>query len=357
VSDGDGIHLAFPDGTLVYDCDDCDQRCCRTGKLSVQPAERQRLVRLRPALELVAPPVGADTGSIATPPSGCWFLDGSRCELVSENGGAMRPLACTLFPFDVFALHGESIVVAPNPLCPLRIRKSGGIGFRDVMELLGSSVGPVGAPPTRIRYADPPDALALEVVLRDAAGTGVRERTPFALFGLVELATRAFVEGGVGELAVLDLRHVGLEAEAARLRWERGAHVLGFEVPDEHALTMVTAPLAAWMPSLRLLALEAVPLERLGRAFESLGLLAARWSALRPGRALLPQTLSQLAASLAPLCDLVGRWDEPWSGPPLPELGAQPGTPLARVEAALAPAGTERQRQLWTLAETIEAAP
>lgn len=350
------IHLAFPDGALAYDCPRCDQRCCKTGHLAVFPREHDRLVRLRPALELVAPPTQSAIGFYATPPSGCWFLEGSRCEQFTAHGGALRPLACTLFPFNLFALHGDTFVVAPNPLCPLEVRPGDGIAFADVVEVLGT-VGAAGAPPTPVRLGDPPDALVLERLLRDATRSALSEATPLKLLAFASLASRSFAAGGVGELAMVDLHLVDAEEYEVRARWLEHAEVLGIAAPGDAALAAVAPQVAAWMPSLRLFCFDGIGLGPLARAFEAFALLAAHWAELRPGRPVLPQTLAQLATSLRPICALLALWHEPWAGPRLDHPHIDPGMPPAELVAELPPVGLARQHALWSLASRLEAQP
>ena len=344
------IHFAFPDGALNYDCRRCDQRCCKTGRLSVFARERVRLLGVSPALELVAPPSAPGDGSFATPPSGCWFLTGDLCTLAASHGGALRPIACTLFPFNVFAKYGSTLVVAPNSLCPLQVRPHHGVTHADVIESL-AQLGAAGPSPTSVRVGDPPDALALERLLRDAVGSVISGPTPLPLLALAEFATETFVGGGIEALALLDLRTAELAVGPLQERLNYYAAILGIDPPDAAAWATVTAIFAAWMPSLRLLALAATPLGRLARAQSALALYLAHWCALRPGRAPLPQTLAQLANTMGPLCDLLSRWDEPWAGERVSWLALEPGEPLCTVESHLSVEPVARQRQLWALAQ------
>ena len=108
------IHFAFADGVLQYDCASCDQRCCKTGGLVLFPSQRELLLKRYPALELVAPVTTTGIDIFATPPAGCWFLADEQCRLSGDS--SLRPGACALFPFNLFGLLGETLVVAPNAL-------------------------------------------------------------------------------------------------------------------------------------------------------------------------------------------------------------------------------------------------
>ncbi len=115
------IYFAFADGVLTHDCADCTQPCCKTGTIDLFLRERGRLFQMLPATELVtanSTQALATTELLVTPMTGCWFLTRGQCSLATSYGGALRPVTCTLFPFNRFATHGKTLVVAPNPLSP-----------------------------------------------------------------------------------------------------------------------------------------------------------------------------------------------------------------------------------------------
>jgi hypothetical protein len=338
------VHLAFPDRVLRYDCDACDQRCCKTSGLAVFPAEREALIRRHPALELVEPAAPGAITVFATPPSGCWFLDGPRCSLVARSGDVHanrrhdpgRPRACTLFPFNLFGTVGDALVVAPNGLCPLWVEPGAGVGHAEVLELL-AQLGAAGAPPPVLR-ADGDASLPLERVVRDAATASLTEPSPLPLIAFTELATAATLEHGDPERAMVGQGAIGETIEALEATLTVLAGVVGVPVPADADLADVAPTLAAWTPTLRLFAFEHVPIGSLPRALLALTLYAAHWQALRPERRLLPQTLMQMIGSLGPTLELLAAWDQPWRGGPVDGLPLRDGElPSVALAEALAP--------------------
>jgi hypothetical protein len=342
------IHFAFPSGVLTYDCPSCDQRCCKTGGLPLFPREKERIVATYPALELVAPQGAEQIGVFATPCSGCWFLAERRCTLTTAHGGALRPYACTLYPWNLFGAHGETLVVAPHPLCPLSVEPGGGTTHAFVLDLL-QKLGAAGAPPSPVRSTDPPGALALERVIRDACTAAITDGLgPLELLAFSDLATRSFSKGQLGDL---DLTHLDATTAEAGDRMGAMADVVGVQLPSAAVLAELAPTIAAWTPSLRLFALEHVSLSRLPDAMTALLLYAAHWQSERPGRRLLPQTLTQMLGSLGETIAVLASWDEPWTGETVETLGLRPGaTPSAVVRPRLAKDPLERARQLRLVA-------
>lgn len=309
------VYLAFPDGVLNYECSSCDQRCCKTGGLAVLPQEREQLVRSHPALDLVAPPPGPGIEIIATPISACWFLEDCRCTLLQRGADRHnrkhtppRPSICTLFPFNLFATLGETLVVAPNSLCPLTTRGRGGVTHAEILELV-RQVGPVGQG-SAVRTLDGERLVLLENVLCAAAGAMLDEMTPLPFLAFTALATEAHMSGGDAALMALQVDHLDLESSVDRL--EQMAEIVGIPVPTTDAFTQITPLVTAWSPSLRLFALEGVPLHRLPEAQLALSLYAAHWQSLRPSRPFLPQALAQMASALSQTLTLLATWDDPW---------------------------------------------
>ncbi len=351
------LHFAFPSGVLTYACPSCDQRCCKTGALALLPEERQRVVQRYPALELVAPLSTDEVASVATPCSGCWFLAGQRCTLVGADGGALRPRACSLYPWNLFGLHGTTLVVAPHPLCPLGVVRQGGTTHAEVLELL-AGLGAAGAPPEVLRRGDPPEALALERLLREAAGAAIAEgRNPVQLLAFSELATGAFLGGGTEALGHLAAADVARHEADVTARLGAMAVALGVDMPAVGTLARLGPTFAAWAPILRLFALEEVPLARLPSVLLALLLYAAEWQAGRPERPVLPQTLTQLIGALRPRLELLAAWDSPWRGAAVPELDVSPGDLPSRVALPrLSREPLARQAQLQRLAAAYRSA-
>jgi hypothetical protein len=351
------VHLAFPDGALSYDCATCDQRCCKTGALVVFPAERAALTRAYPALELVAPSTTAGIAAYAAPPSGCWFLDGAECRLVGEPAprdrpprGSLRPIACTLFPFNLFGQLGDALVVAPNGLCPLQVRRTGGVSHAELLGLLGR-VGAAGEPPLPLRPAAPPDLLLLERLILDAAATSLEEPSPVPLVAFSHVATATYSSRGAAGLESLDLGGLRDTIEGAYDQLDRFAAIIGVPSPTDASLEAIAPLLAAWTPAVRLFGLPRVPIERLPTAVLALAVYLSTWHALAPERPLLPQGMLQMVSSLAPTIELLCAWHDPWESGELPGLPARDGVaPAEWREPVLSVDPVERGTQLRRLA-------
>ncbi len=318
------VYLAFGDRLLAYDCPSCDQRCCKTGSLPLFAQERQRLVQHSLALELVAP-AELDTVSLhAAPCSGCWFLSAGRCRLEDAGAARTRPSACRLFPFNIFGLLNGTLVVAPHPLCPLEVKPGAGVAHAEVLRIL-EETGAAGGAPVLLRAPATAEIFTLERVLRQAAQASLGEQSPLPLVAFSELATQAFLQGGEAELARLDVGMLPQAIEAAHARLARYATIVGIASPDASSLATVAPLLAAWMPSLRLFALNGFPLALQPRAILALCLYTAHWQSLAPTRRLLPQTVAQILSALEPVVALLAASEEPWGGAAVPSFGVVPG--------------------------------
>lgn len=122
---GRPIHFPFLSGLLSYDCATCDARCCRGAQLGIgRSRELVGLLSISPALSLLASPDfnQAPMPSVQSPVDACWFLDKkNHCRLEWAVGRDSKPASCRLFPFHLFRLAGEHLVVMPHFLCPLQI--------------------------------------------------------------------------------------------------------------------------------------------------------------------------------------------------------------------------------------------
>jgi hypothetical protein len=64
-----------------------------------------------------------DIVSFANPAGGCFFLDSDNlCRIEKEHGKKLKPGVCVLFPFNVFTRIGNTVVVSPHFMCPLRLQ-------------------------------------------------------------------------------------------------------------------------------------------------------------------------------------------------------------------------------------------
>lgn len=325
------IHFAFPSGALRYDCQSCDQRCCKTGLLALFARERPALALLAPALDLLAPRRLGELTLASTPYSGCWFLAEAACQLerIETPTRRVRPSACRLFPFNLFALHGEVLVVGPNALCPLALTSADGVTHAQCAQALGE-IGLAGPPPLAVRCLDPADSLVLERVVREAAAAAVAAPpdSPLPFLAFVAAATQAFCAGGVPGLAAMDLARADELAPVLERRLATFAAILGVATPAPQSLAAIGRLLAAWTPSLRLFALDALPLTQLPLALLAIALFIAHWQSLRPARPVLPQTLAQLVSSMSETVALLAQSDPA----ALEQLAARlPKEPLARA--------------------------
>lgn len=125
---GRPIYFPFLSGLLSYDCASCDARCCRGAQLGIgRSRELVGLLSISPALGLLASPDFAQSPmpSVQSPVDACWFLDKKqRCRLEWAVGREHKPASCRLFPFHLFRLAGEHLVVMPHFLCPLQVAKA-----------------------------------------------------------------------------------------------------------------------------------------------------------------------------------------------------------------------------------------
>lgn len=329
MNQGINIHFAFPDRAFAYDCGSCDQRCCKTGTLAVSPRERPLLERLHPGLELAAREMAGDIACFVTPLSGCWFLLDARCALCDAHtitpANAARPSACSIFPFNLFGTYQQSLVVAPNPLCPLPVHPGQGLSHEEVLKSI-NDYGAAGSLPPPLRTADPDGGIALERVVRHAAGAGLDTPSPTLLIAFERLATDAFMRGGRSALASLDLAPLDDIAFELEREFLRMSMVVGVPMPPQASLNACNALLAAWTPALRLFGFEDAPLTRLPRLILALTLYVAHWHSLSRERTVSPHALMQLLNSLRPNLAFLAALDVPWPAASVETLGLVKGS-------------------------------
>jgi hypothetical protein len=63
-----------------------------------------------------------DVVTVATPAGRCFFLrNDNLCQIELDHGKPRKPGICLLFPFNDFSRIGDTLVVAPHFMCPLRL--------------------------------------------------------------------------------------------------------------------------------------------------------------------------------------------------------------------------------------------
>ena len=352
------IHLAFPEGVLRYDCAGCDQRCCKTKGLAVFPGERAPLLTVHPALELVSDGNSAGIDILATPSSGCWFLEDALCAIVTSPTPAIRPVSCRLFPFNIFGLWKDTLVVAPNALCPFEVVDDGsGISGAEILALL-QAYGAAGAPAEQLA-PDSADAgrLVLERLIRHAAGASVAEISPLPLLAFQRITADAFAKGDAKGLDDVDTGRIDEVQGHIDESLVRIAEVIAVPMPNDDAFAAIAPLFAAMTPALRLFIYNTLAPPEVSRRLEILALYAAHWQNLRPARKLNAQTLMQLATSLAPQLALLAAWETPWPKRGVKTLGLKKGQPPAATVNLPKPPAQRSLRLLRIATFLTEGAP
>jgi len=114
--------FAFVDGVYDYVCAECTALCCKGHGLGGSLERELRPLFARyPQLETMAMLRTGDQITLATTSGGCVMLDTDNfCRIEKDLGKDKKPNICNLFPFNSFAKVGQTIVVMPHFLCPLR---------------------------------------------------------------------------------------------------------------------------------------------------------------------------------------------------------------------------------------------
>jgi len=117
------LFFAFPDGVLHHVCAECTAICCRGhGFAGSLKREMPFLFRQYPALGSMVVEREKDLVTCATPAGQCFFLrPDNLCQIEVEHGRAKKPGICLLFPFNDFYRIGNTLVIAPHFMCPLRL--------------------------------------------------------------------------------------------------------------------------------------------------------------------------------------------------------------------------------------------
>jgi hypothetical protein len=117
------IFFAFPDGVFHHVCAECTALCCRgQGFAGSLKREMNFVFRNYPPLASLVTEREGDIVTVATPTGRCFFLrNDNLCQIELDHGRARKPGICLLFPFNDFSRIGNTLVVAPHFMCPLRL--------------------------------------------------------------------------------------------------------------------------------------------------------------------------------------------------------------------------------------------
>ena len=117
------IFFAFPDGVFHHVCAECTALCCRRqGFAGSLKREMNFVFRNYPPLASLVTEREGDIVTVATPTGRCFFLrNDNLCQIELDHGRARKPGICLLFPFNDFSRIGNTLVVAPHFMCPLRL--------------------------------------------------------------------------------------------------------------------------------------------------------------------------------------------------------------------------------------------
>jgi len=117
------IFFAFPDGVFHHVCAECTALCCRgQGFAGSLKREMNFVFRNYPPLASLVTEREGDIVTVATPTGRCFFLrNDNLCQIELDLGRARKPGICLLFPFNDFPRIGNTLVVAPHFMCPLRL--------------------------------------------------------------------------------------------------------------------------------------------------------------------------------------------------------------------------------------------
>jgi hypothetical protein len=121
--DSQDIFFAFPDGVFHHVCAECTALCCRgQGFAGSLKREMNFIFKNYPPLASLVTEREGDVVTVATPAGRCFFLrNDNLCQIELDHGRARKPGICLLFPFNDFSRIGNTLVVAPHFMCPLRL--------------------------------------------------------------------------------------------------------------------------------------------------------------------------------------------------------------------------------------------
>lgn len=120
---GKVIYFPFPDRAWGYDCERCGSFCCKGNGFGASPDEFAQLETQYPGLKLFARAGDRPTIRLLNLRGNCFFLEPNGfCRIQQEHGRAAKPFVCKMFPFNLFELSGDVLIVRPKPnLCPLHL--------------------------------------------------------------------------------------------------------------------------------------------------------------------------------------------------------------------------------------------
>jgi hypothetical protein len=122
-NDSSPIFFAFPDGVFHHVCAECTALCCRgQGFAGSLKREMNFIFKNYPPLASLVTEREGDVVTVATPAGRCFFLrNDNLCQIELDHGRDRKPGICLLFPFNDFSRIGNTLVVAPHFMCPLRL--------------------------------------------------------------------------------------------------------------------------------------------------------------------------------------------------------------------------------------------
>jgi hypothetical protein len=122
-NDSTPIFFAFPDGVFHHVCAECTALCCRgQGFAGSLKREMNFVFKQYPPLASLVTEREGDVVTVATPTGRCFFLrNDNLCQIELDHGRDKKPGICLLFPFNDFSRIGNTLVVAPHFMCPLRL--------------------------------------------------------------------------------------------------------------------------------------------------------------------------------------------------------------------------------------------
>jgi hypothetical protein len=122
-NDPSAIFFAFPDGVFHHVCAECTALCCRgQGFAGSLKREMNFIFKNYPPLASLVTEREGDVVTVATPAGRCFFLrNDNLCQIELDHGRDRKPGICLLFPINDFSRIGNTLVVAPHFMCPLRL--------------------------------------------------------------------------------------------------------------------------------------------------------------------------------------------------------------------------------------------
>jgi len=116
-------YFAFPDGVFHHVCAECTALGCRgQGFAGSLQREMNFLLKEFPQLGTFVTDRERNLVTCATPTGQCFFLRSDNlCQIEVQFGKLKKPGVCLLFPFNDFYRIGNTVVVAPHFMCPLRL--------------------------------------------------------------------------------------------------------------------------------------------------------------------------------------------------------------------------------------------